>query len=109
MRNKFSETRLTERTGDDASGWQGHPRLRKYYEEKQRNIPAQHVWKCKQSGTAEGKRRRSLGQPGEKERESSTLREKSRDRPGPASRSSCAPRRHRLPVLLQYAFPFFLL
>lgn len=76
MKNKFSEIRLTESIGDDGSGWQGHLRLRKHYEERQRNT-YQHSMFGKQFSMAERKRKQSLGHLGkEKEWKSSTLRDK---------------------------------
>lgn len=37
MKDKFSEARLTECSGDKGNGWQGHLRVRKHCEERQRN------------------------------------------------------------------------
>ena len=53
MKDKFSEARLTECTGDKVNGQQRHLRLRKHCEERQGSTLAQHVSKCKQFNMAE--------------------------------------------------------
>lgn len=75
LKDKFSQIRLTECVADEGSRRKGHLRLMEHYEERQRNISALYVWKCKQFSMAEAKRRQSQGVLG-KQWESSILREK---------------------------------
>lgn len=76
-KDKFSQIGSTEGVRDEGRGRQGHLRLRKHDEERQRNMSAEHVCKRKQFSMAETKRRQSPGVRGkEEEWESSTLREK---------------------------------